>query len=312
MVPTKPDLATGIFQNILGVRQTGSDDPFDSYLLLKPGGSENHTLTLVLKIYLKQATTYGLKKFVHLDWDKKSYVIKPWEASDWAHFRKEFLRQCAFWNNNFWLAPPKNYSKLDVKAGNRVMRPNIYCHLFVQLVGSPAGAHREIEVANLDNQFVRDHYLAPGQKLTSAIFRSDSSHYSSLDTIPVDMSSLDGSGATVAHLNYLPTVHEIGHALGLPHIGQSYHDPLCTAAMLAGDNPALGNTPIAALLKGKNGSLACYGQYMPASRANNVMGMGTQFDQSNAQPWLDRIAVHTQTKSKDWTVSMIRIPPKTV
>jgi hypothetical protein len=82
--------------------------------------------------------------------------------------------------------------------------------------------------------------------------------------------------------------------------------------MLAGDNPALGNTPIAALFKGKNGSLACYGQYMPASRANNVMGMGTQFDQSNAQPWLDRIAVHTQTKSKDWTVSMIRILPKTV
>jgi hypothetical protein len=51
---------------------------------------------------------------------------------------------------------------------------------------------------------------------------------------------------------------------------------------------------------------------MPASRSNNVMGMGTQFDPTNAQPWLDRIALHTATKAGDWTVSMNRLPPKPV
>jgi hypothetical protein len=39
--------------------------------------------------------------------------------------------------------------------------------------------------------------------------------------------------------------------------------------------------PIGALFAGKSGSSACYGQFMPASRSNNVMGMGTQFDQTN-------------------------------
>lgn len=150
LVPGKPDMTTGVFLNVLGVPQRQYDPAFDSYLLLKPGGTENHTLTLVLKVYLKQAPTYGMKKFVHLDWDKNAFVITPWKPSEWAQFRKQFQKQCMLWNNNFWLIPPKNFSKLDVKVGRRVVRPNIYCHLYVQLTGSPAGAHRAIEVANLD------------------------------------------------------------------------------------------------------------------------------------------------------------------
>ena len=34
----------------------------------------------------------------------------------------------------------------------------------------------------------------------------------------------------------------------------------------------------------------------------NVMGYGLQFDESNASPWRERLALHTGTKAADWKV----------
>lgn len=297
---------------MFGVTSIPGDAPFDSYLLRKTGGSENHTLTLALKIHLKQVSTYGLKKLVHLDFDKHAFVINPWRGTDWAVFKQTFLKECARWNNNFWLVPPRGFSKLDVKTASRVVRPNIYCHLYVALTGSVAGAHREIEVANLDKQFAKSHYVRPGEKLNSGTFRSDDADYDSLDITPRNNFSQDGSGAWVQHANYLTIVHEIGHAIGQPHSGVLHKDILCSAAILSGDGPTLEGTPIGALFKGKSNSQACYGTFAPLTTSDNVMGSGTQFDETNAQPWLDRIAVHTQTKASDWTVKRSHVPPSVV
>jgi hypothetical protein len=133
------------------------DPAFDSFLILHENGCDNHTLTLVLKVHLKQVvpTSFNLPLLGTLtlpfpDFNKKAFVIKPWTAADFSAFTKAFLAQCAHWTNKFWLTPPATFSALDYKLGSRAVRPNIYCHLHVDLVGSVGDAHRTIEVVNLD------------------------------------------------------------------------------------------------------------------------------------------------------------------
>ncbi len=119
-------------------------------------------------------------------------------------------------------------------------------------------------------------------------------------------------------LRYYTIPHEIGHALDLPHIGVVHQDPLCKTAILMDDiqwqiDSGLGTNirgTMTGLLAGSSNSSACYGNFAPASRGENVMGGGMKFEETNAQPWVDRIALHTGTDAKAWKVSMTRISPK--
>lgn len=312
VVPSKLDATRGVIVNMLATPAKLYDAAFNSYLLLKEGGVENHTLTLVLKIQLNKISTYGFPLFPHLDANKTVFWIKPWDNPAWTSFKRNFKNQCLRWNDRFWLTPPAGFSALDVKVGKRIFRPNIYCHLYVHLQDGPGGAHRTIDVVNLDKKVTAAQLGKKESDLNSGNFRSHEALYNSLDTLPRTNTSTDDKGATHKHANYLTIVHEIGHALGLPHISVTHGDGLCSVAMLIGDNPLLNGTDIGALLKGKSNSSACYGTYAPPSRSDNVMGRGTNFDTTNAQPWLDRIALHTATKASDWKASMTRVAPKPV
>jgi hypothetical protein len=296
-----------------GVPASTSDATFDSYLLLKKNGVDNHTLTLVLKIFLNPMTTFGLPRFPFADADGKWFWIIPWRAPEWSTFQRTFKQQCLRWNDRFWLTPPAGFSKLDVKLGSRTVRPNIYCHLYIDLIGTMAGAHRAINVVNLDKRRLAARLgVRPGD-LDSGDFRSDWDTYDSLDVVPRTTNSTDDKGITHRHVNYLTVVHEIGHALGLDHIGVAHKDPLCRAAIFIDENlPSVPFLSAPALLADGSNSRACYGDGAPPSRGANVMGGGTQFDETNASPWADRLAVHTGAKAEDWKVSLRRVPPKLV
>jgi hypothetical protein len=297
VVPTKLDPKTGMTLNMTGTPQSADDDTFDSSLLLKSDG-QNHTLTLVLKIFLKQVETFwGLPIAPYADSDGKFFWIRPWQKPAWASFRGEFVRQSLKWNDRFWLIPPLGFSKLDVKVGPYTVRPNIYCHLFVDLIGDPGGAHHTIQVVNLD------------KKLDSGHFRSNSNLYSQHAVERDTRNPTDDTGRP-HRVSRRTIVHEIGHALGLPHTGVSHVYPMCSAAMLVGDASILNGTGIGAVLADRTNSLACYGYYGPRSLTDNVMGFGMQFDETNAMPWRERIALHTKTKAEDWKVSLSKVRPR--
>ena len=181
IMPTKYDMQTGFALNIVGIPQQPWDHAFNSYLLLKQNGHENHTLTLELKIFMKQASTYGLPILSYTDAGGVLFWIRPWPDSAWVNFQRTFKHQCLRWNDRFWLIPPDGFSKLDVKIGTRKVRPNIYCHLFVDLVGSPGSAHRTVEVVNLDKRITAMQQGKRQSDLDGGDFQSDSRHFESLD-----------------------------------------------------------------------------------------------------------------------------------
>ena len=311
-VPTKLDLKKGLILEMRSIPARQFDPAFDSYLLRHENGCDNHTLTLVLKLHLHQVSTFGLPLFPHLDANGEVFWIRPWETAAWQRFQSLFKQQCAKWNNRFWLIPPGDFSQLDVQVGSRKLRPSIYCHLYVDFVGSTATAHRTIEVVNLDRQTTAAKLGVQPTRLDSGAFRSHEGLYDALDVKSRSNRSTDNTGTTRTHANYLTIVHEIGHAIGLDHIGVVHKDPLCQAAILVGDNPLLSGTSMGALFAGKSNSRACYGTFAVPARGDNVMGRGTSFDATNAQPWVDRIALHTNTNASKWTVSLKKVAPRSV
>ncbi len=82
--------------------------------------------------------------------------------------------------------------------------------------------------------------------------------------------------------------HELGHALGMLHIKALLGDKACIA---------------------DHNASRCYGE-TPQEQAN-IMGVGSDLWPLNAQPWLDRIELHTKTQKAFWTATMdTKKPPE--
>jgi hypothetical protein len=288
-------------KEIDGVPESSWDPSFNSSLILHDSGHDNHTLTLVLKIFLNPLTTGPFPYWITGDADDTPFIIENWPAAELNRFKRGFLSAAKLWNDRFYLIPPAGFSALDVTKGNQTIRPNIYCHLYLDLVMSAAGSHTQIDLAYIAPKFASGHP-----------FRSHAQLYTLSDIQAERMEPIDERGRPRKKIRFLTVPHEIGHALGLPHVGQSLNDPFCQLAIGLDGNSVMAGILAKGSLAGGSNSAVCYGNYAPSSHANNVMGQGTQFDEFNAAPWQARIAQHTRTRASDWKVVMQRPRPQTV
>jgi hypothetical protein len=156
----------------------------------------------------------------------------------------------------------------------QAFRPNLRCELQVDL--NPLGeADHTIDVANIDMAVLLGR--AAGRVMTAGTFRSHSLLYDSLDAVPWAFPLGPGPDNPRVH----PVIaHEIGHSIGLGHIGTLVKSPLCDFA-IAADQLGIG----AGDFRGGRNAFVCYGGHQ-GRMTENIMGAGDVFTTQNAKPWI--------------------------
>ena len=196
--------------------------------------------------------------------------IVRWSDTAWRRWCRRYQREVqAFWHGKFWLVARHRFSELDFDDRGVTYRPNVWCRLRLQIADSAASAHKSISD-------VRLHASEP-------FFRSDSAHYDNRDI---------QSGRSRHHsrtFRQRAHVHEVGHALGLPHASST--NATCTSS-------------------GSVGHTTCY--CATAADCGNIMGAGERLRATDAAPWQRALEEHGAGARSNWEVMLRRHYPRTL
>jgi hypothetical protein len=193
----------------------------------------NVDLNIILKVYFRQGTGHVT------DYAGDSFLAHPWPADAWARFKRQIIVDSTqFWSGKFWLRPYHNESDLVFTASSdprhaqtldrwihehathlpydgQFYRSNVYCLFKMQEVDTPEHAHLTI----------RGDYFGAGytDAYQNGILPDFTGVFQSGILNDIDFPSRH-SHTRPHQRQYL---HEIGHAIGLRHIGYEHHVPAC-------------------------------------------------------------------------------------
>ena len=303
LMPTSmPD--PGVFKaRVSGTENMGQfSATFDSELSTSAvNGSSNATLTISLRLFLAKINT---NSGVH----PTSAPGKPVELRDWDDPNGEFTRfrdgvkehAERFWDNKFWLLPPPEYRGLDSPAASPCFHPNIACRFQIVLASGPLDAHAVIQCfcPKTEGDFRSN---AGDRKGQWTCYDLENRQNDGLLDLPCkkDVGDPLAPGGMVqvdstcrAWSRQEPVCHEVGHLLGLEHVGVY----MKTAACVSG-----GNTD----------ARSCY-DGPTQNDTENIMGVGMKLAPWNVRPWSSRLVSHIGISLTGWRVSMSFSPPRPI
>jgi hypothetical protein len=243
----------------------------------------NAKLTLILKVCLKHHEQIS---GTVSDGNSPSTPLRvgSWPPLEWNSFKEIYQRECQeFWDNRFMLRPPFYYDGLNIllpenasypdrpETGFRSYRPKVDCRFKLQLCDSEGSSHIVIKVM----------YLIPRRGMNSFTHRSDSLTYDSADLAPSPVGFDNSRTPACFMVTHHTHIHEVGHALGLEHVGVSQNIASCIRAS-------------------NHNELICYGDDI--NTINNVMGWGTRLSWHEAEPWRHAMFAHTRVNSNAWEI----------
>lgn len=285
---TYRDLNTSMLARSTVRRSSSCDSELD---LTKTSAQSNGSFVLILRIAFVQPSIAAGQKLKDGDDEDFTFLGRMPEARFNEMAKKLAAQLTAFWKEKMWLETPANLGLFDIPGeGGRFYRPNLHCGFRCEAVSGTAtgvgAAHATVEIV---------HVQEPNNKKHSFRIFDKRWPLSRLGTVTVGFPEVSKQ----TFRQFTPA-HEVGHLLGLDHIGELVGDGECTtkkAASSSGGNHAM-----------------CY--LAPSSAAwakHNIMGMGNHVHAVNGGPWLKAVGDHLPKHFFDeraWNATTVRPAPR--